>query len=425
MTPVETVIVGAGPYGLSLAAHLQASGMSYLVIGKPMQTWREQMPKGMLLKSDGFASNLSHPKDALTLESYCAQTSRPYHPTRGSVTLETFADYGQAFQKALVPNLEEANVTSIERSAEGFHLTLDNGKQLSAQRVVLAIGITHFHYIPESFSHLPSNLLSHSSRVAEPAAYAGRDVVLIGGGSSAVDEAVLLHEAGARVHLVARRKSIIFGQGPGTKERSLYQRLRSPSSGLGPGLKSRFYTDFPLVFRLFPQKTRLRIIRTHLGPSTGWAMRDRAVGTFPMHLGTSGLTVEQRGDKVAVSFVDASGAQQELIADHVIAATGYRPDIKKLRFISDDLRRQIKCVEDSPTLSSHFESSVPGIYFLGIAAANTFGPMMRFAYGADFTAHRVSRHLLQASPAKARGRSALVAAKPMEVPVTAHSSMEK
>ena len=419
MASIETAIVGAGPYGLSIAAHLQSEGMSYRIFGKPMQTWREHMPQGMLLKSDGFASNLSHPKGALTLEKFCGQTSRPYHPTRGSVTLKTIADYGLEFQRTLVPELQEVNVSHIERvanlptdrttlqpritalfkggpsreSSAGYVLSLGNGDMITAQRVVVAVGITHFRYLPANLSQLPSRLLSHSSQVSSPAAYAGRDVVLIGGGSSAVDVAVLLHEAGARVHLVARRKAIVFGQNPGTKERSWYQKLRSPSSGLGPGLKSRFYTDFPLVFRLLPEKMRLQIVRSHLGPSAGWPMRDRAVGKFPFHLGTSGMEVKERGGKAAVSFLDASGVRQELLADHVIAATGYRPNINRLDFLSDGLRQSIRCVEDAPVLSANFESSVPGVYFVGISSANTFGPMMRFAYGADFTARRLTRHL--------------------------------
>jgi hypothetical protein len=41
----------------------------------------------------------------------------------------------------------------------------------------------------------------------------------------------------------------------------------------------------------------------------------------------------------------------------------------------------------------NFESTAPGVYFTGLSAANSFGPMMRFAYGADFTARRIARHL--------------------------------
>ncbi len=58
---VDTAIVGAGPYALSLAAHLGHHGVDHRVIGRPMQFWRRHMPKGKMLKSDGFASSLSTP----------------------------------------------------------------------------------------------------------------------------------------------------------------------------------------------------------------------------------------------------------------------------------------------------------------------------------------------------------------------------
>ena len=66
MNNCQLAIVGAGPYGLSIAAHLRERGVNFRIFGTPMRTWREQMPRGMLLKSDGFASNLSDPQPVLT-----------------------------------------------------------------------------------------------------------------------------------------------------------------------------------------------------------------------------------------------------------------------------------------------------------------------------------------------------------------------
>src|SRR5258705_12504617 len=63
----EVAVVGAGPYGLSLATHLKAAGIDFRIFGNPMQVWRERMPEGVTIESDGFASNLSEPAAALTL----------------------------------------------------------------------------------------------------------------------------------------------------------------------------------------------------------------------------------------------------------------------------------------------------------------------------------------------------------------------
>jgi hypothetical protein len=55
----------------------------------------------------------------------------------------------------------------------------------------------------------------------------------------------------------------------------------------------------------------------------------------------------------------------------------------------------------APALSSNFESSIPGLYFVGATAANTFGPLLRFAYGAGFAAQRVSKRLIaKAAPVR-------------------------
>jgi hypothetical protein len=85
-----------------------------------------------------------------------------------------------------------------------------------------------------------------------------------------------------------------------------------------------------------------------------------------------------------------------MAADHVIAATGYRVNLDRLKFLSSEIRSRLKTVQGSPMLSSSFESSVPGIYFVGVAAANSFGPVMRFAFGAGFAAQRVTQTVARA-----------------------------
>jgi thioredoxin reductase len=145
-----------------------------------------------------------------------------------------------------------------------------------------------------------------------------------------------------------------------------------------------------------PQKFRFWIVQKHLGPAPGWFIRDKVVGRFPLHLGVTlkGVTVEN--DQVKIGFVDGSGQDQELVVDHVVGATGFKVAISKLKFLDEGLRQQISTIQDTPVLSSNFESSVPGLYMVGIASANSFGPLTRFAFGAKFTAKRISSHLARA-----------------------------
>jgi len=188
----EVAIVGAGPYGLSIAAHLRATGLSFRIFGSPMQSWRECMPTGMHLKSDGFASNLSDPKGSFTLRHFCAEQQIPYDDTRIPVRLDTFAAYGLEFQKRFAPELEQTKVTAIDRIPGGFSLKLANGEVARARNVVLAVGISHFHHVPPNLAGLPAQFLSHSSAHSSVEEFRGRNVTVLGGGASAADLAATL-----------------------------------------------------------------------------------------------------------------------------------------------------------------------------------------------------------------------------------------
>ncbi len=183
----DVAIIGAGPYALSLAAHLRETGLSFRIFGKPLSTWREHMPEGMFLKSDGFASNLYAPAADSTLKAYCAQQELPYHDTDIPVRLDVFNDYADAFQWRFAPNVEAKDVSVLEHKDKEFHLTLENGERLVARHVVLAVGISHFADMPEELKRIPKSFRSHSfhHRLADP--FYRRDVVVIGAGASAMD----------------------------------------------------------------------------------------------------------------------------------------------------------------------------------------------------------------------------------------------
>src|SRR5277367_3157038 len=134
---LNTVIIGAGPYGLSLAAHFRRENIPFRVFGRPMDSWLAHMPKGMMLKSDGFASDIYDPESAFTLRKFCAERGIEYGDTGVPVRLETFTQYGLAFRDRMVPELEDKLVVSVERVPGGFLLRLADGDTFQARRVVI------------------------------------------------------------------------------------------------------------------------------------------------------------------------------------------------------------------------------------------------------------------------------------------------
>jgi thioredoxin reductase len=406
---IEVAIVGAGPYGLSIAAHFRRRGIPFRIFGRPMDTWVSHMPAGSCLKSDGFASNIYDPDNEFTLEKFCAEQGIEYAHTGIPVRIETFRAYGLAFRNRMLPDLDERLVENIQRASEGFVLRLEGGETVEARRVILAVGISHFAHIPETLAHLPSEFLTHSYRHHDLEQFRGRSVAVIGAGASAIDLAGLLRDAGADVQLVGRRPELKFHTAPkDAKPATWWSRLRHPSSGLGPGIRSRFFSDAPNWFFFLPESLRLKIVKRALGPSAGWFARDKVVGRVGLVLGFTPEGAEVRDGKVHLQLRGKDGSPKEITADHVIAATGYKVTPARMKFLAPELRAKLKTVEGTPVLKSNFESSIPGLYFVGLAAKSNFGPVMRFAFGAGFAAKNMTETMVKAlkrNPARVQVRN--------------------
>jgi len=389
----DVAIIGSGPYGLSLAAHLKARGVEFRIFGRPMETWLTQMPQNMRLKSEGFASTLYDPAESYTLKEYCKSQGRPYADLGLPIPLETFASYGLEFQRRLVPELEQKLVTSLVRGPSGFEIGFEDESKVSARRVVVAVGICHFQYVPPVLSRQPAELVTHSSRHRTFDAFRGREVVVIGSGASALDVAAALDQAGASVQVMARHSKILFHNPPGRIPRPLRERVQAPMTGLGPGWRSFFCTSAPLVFHQMPRQFRLEVVRRHLGPAGGWFVRDQVVGKVGLCPGVAVRDASVQNGRVHLQVSNGNGVSRTVSADHVIAATGYQVDLRRVGFLNSDAWMGIRALGHAPELNTNFESSLPGLYFIGAASANSFGPLVRFAYGARFTSRRLARHL--------------------------------
>jgi thioredoxin reductase len=400
MTQCDVAIIGAGPYGLSIAAHLKAHKVNFRIFGTPMSFWREHMPKGMHLKSEGFASSLYDPESAFTLETYCKEKNIPYADIGSPVPLEVFTNYGLEFQRRFVPEVENKFANFIQRTPDGFRVRLEDGQTISARRIVLAVGLSHFEYVPPVLAALPEEFVTHSSKHHALEQFQGREIAIVGAGASALDLAALLHQAGAHVQVIARRSVIRFHDPPDKREKSLLSRLRNPVTGIGHGWNVFWCCHAPLLFRQMPQEFRFEKVRQILGPAPCWFTKEQVVGKVGLNVGVTLNGANVQNGRVALQLTDSTGAQKTLMADHVISATGYKVDLRRLAFLEPGLRSEIKSAENTPVLSSNFETTVPGLYFAGVTSANTFGPLVRFAFGAGFTSKRLSKHLANTADRK-------------------------
>jgi FAD-dependent urate hydroxylase len=389
----DVAIVGAGPYGFSVAAHLRAAGLDVTVIGAPLALWRAHMPDGMFLKSEAHASSLSDPRGEHTITAFGSITNRPCGEGNRPIPLDTFIAYGEWFQRMHVPDVELARVTGIERTSEDFAVTLDDDRLLRACAVVVAVGVQPFAYLPPSLSGVDSSLVSHSSAHTDLEALRRRDVLVVGSGQSALELAALLHEGGATVRVVSRRDHLQWNDVPPPYDRSLADRVRRPLAPLGSGWSTWFYSNHPRLYRRLPRTTRVHRARTALGPAGAWWLRPRFEGRVPVLLGHTPVSVAPSHGGVRLRTETADGQTADLRADHVVAATGYRAEVARLPFLAGLVRERIRTTAGAPAVDAGFESSVPGLYFVGPAVTSTFGPAMRFVWGADFAARTVARRL--------------------------------
>jgi FAD-dependent urate hydroxylase len=388
----DVAVIGAGPYGLAVAAHLRDSRIPFRIFGKPMDSWISNMPAGMYLKSEGFASNIGDPHDAYTLERFCELEDRSYSAFGDPVSLETFVAYGLWFQRTVVPDVEEETVEFVGRNSNGFELALSGGESFHARRVVVATGHCRFRYTPVELEGLPERLVTHSADHRRFDGFAGKSVGVVGAGQSALETAALLLEHGASPSLIIRRPRVAWNEEPEEVDRSLLRRIRRPVAGLGPGWTIWMYSNAPRAFHAFSEDRRIRIVSGTFGPSGAWWLRSRVEQRVPVLLNHRVTDAVANNGHVTLSLAPNGHAQQEASFDHVIAATGYRVDTDRLTFLASELRN-CRRVERAPVLSSSFESSVRGLYFIGLPAANSFGPVMRFVFGTRYAARTLCRRL--------------------------------
>ena len=379
------VIIGAGPYGLSVAAYLKARGIPTLVFGKPMELWHN-MPRGLYLKSIWSASSLPDPAGKYTLDHYMANKNIT---RREPIPLSLFLNYSYWYQQHTVPDVDPTYVQLLATDGKRFHLELTDGRTVKANQVVVAAGISSFTYIPDFARNLPNTVASHTSAHSDLARFNGHNVVVVGHGQSALEYAALLHEAGANVELIARGSvrwhSKILYDYTGPARHIFY-----PPGDVGPpGIN--WLVAFPILYSHLPDKIKHPVHKRAVRPGGAKWLRPRVEGHVSLteHMQIVKATALEEG--VCIELSDGTLR----VVDYLFLGTGYQPNIHQLTFIDTTLRQQLQEQDGYPVLNGHFESSVPHLYFAGALAGHTFGPTCRFISGAKAVAQQIARHAFQ------------------------------
>jgi FAD-dependent urate hydroxylase len=357
-----------------------------------MQFWSQIAAAGSrrYLKSYCFGTNISTPTPGFSFADY----NKP----RGLEIFEPcsigdFADYGHWFQQNNVPHLEGDDVVRVESDKEGFAVTLSSGERMIAMHLVVATGLAYFAQVPAELASLSPYLATHTSRVNDFSSYRGCSVAVIGAGQSALEAAALLHEAGARPQLLVRDDKITWHDRV-SRQRSLWRRVRSPISGLGTGPKSWALTKSPGAMQRLPAPWRTRLVGNHLPPEGAWWLRERVEKLVPIDFSTSVFAAREDSGGLTLNLRPSNGGnERELKFDRVICGSGYVIDVDRLDFVDAKLRGAIERIGTAARLDHNFESSVPGLRFVGPASAMSFGPLFRFVIGAEYTSRVIAARL--------------------------------
>jgi thioredoxin reductase len=374
------LVIGAGPYGLSTAAHAKRRGIDALVAGEPMAFWRRHMPERMLLRS-GTDWHLD--ADGVdTFEAFLVQQG--IDPAEMSpVPLRMFLDYADWFCSRSGIDPRQAMVTRLERDEGRFVARFADGASLTAGAVVAAPGIARFPVIPDWVPvSIPESRWSHTCELVRFGGLEDARVLIVGGRQSAFEWAALLAEAGAAaVHVVHRHDPPSFE----ASDWAFVDELMESTLRVSGWFRRLPAVERHAIARRFWAEGRLK-----LEPWLTARLPDGVVHRRP--LTSVAACVERPSGELDVEL--STGERVEV--DHVLLATGYRPDLSRIGYL-EPLLDQIETAEGFPVLDEHFQTSVPGLFMPGFVATRDFGPFFGFVKGCPAAATLIVAGLLGAN----------------------------
>jgi FAD-dependent urate hydroxylase len=371
---LDVIIIGSGPFGISLGAHAVANNLQYKLFGYPMDFWKNQMPQDMFIRTPHEFVSFSDPKDELTIQHYSEETSTELVTP---LPRPIFVDYANWFAKKAGIEFTTQLITKVEHKDGHYVVTSDNGKIFTSKNVIVATGVEHYKFLPDFLKEFPTNLVTHTSGYTSFSQFKGKKVVVLGSGQSAWEAAGLLHRDGADVELVYRQSGPNYA---GSRENEIALR------------------DVGDVFFNLPLEEKKQGWGQSAG-SVAHFLKPYVEGIVPQNSGVAIDNIEQiNEDEIRITLSDGS----EKIVNHIIAATGFHINIDKVPFFNSDLLSQVEREEEYvqfPKLNESFESSLSGLYFAGPLSSHSHGPTFRFILGLRKTSFSIIPSIVNKSVA--------------------------
>jgi hypothetical protein len=380
---VPLLIIGAGPYGLSLAAYCRHVGLDYRLLGEPMGFWTSHMPRGMFLRSRSDWH--LDPLEERTLDCY-RRLKKLGGGQREPIPIGLYLDYATWFQKECHIVADRRLVARLSRGGRAgypFEAVLDDGRSIAAKTVVVATGFGACAHLPEELLRiLPEGRVWHTQQFVELERLAGKSCLIVGGRQSAFEWAALARERGAaQVHVSHRRPTPAFALADWSWVNGFLDATHSD-----PG----WYRKLPAIIKDAVLQHMWAIGRLQLEP---W---------LAPRVNVDGITLWPQSNVVGCRQTSTGALDVQLDVgrsvqvDVVLLATGYRVDVRRLPFLArGNLLPRLAVADGYPVLGDHFESTVPGLFFSNRFASRDFGHFFDFTAGTRVAARLIARALVE------------------------------
>ncbi len=378
----DLLIIGAGPYGLAKAAYARHLGIDHVVVRKPMEFWKANMPEGMYLRT---ASDVHlDPLRVHTIEKFLeiqGLTPADVEP----LSLQFYLAYAKWFQEQKQIDALPVFVQRLDcADGEGgrFRATMANGQTISALHVVIAVGFKYFKHLPaELIERLPAGRYAHTSDLVDFRHLRGKRCLILGGRQSAFEWTALLNDAGcADVHVSYRHDTPAFN--------------RPDMSWIAPMVEA--IVDDPGWFRRLSQKERDAVIdrfwavgRLNIEPWLESRVMKETVTLWPK---TRVAAVDEiPHDTLSVQLDNG----RTFPVDVIILATGYRVQIDRVPLLArGNILDRLTIHYGFPRLDEHFQTNIPGLFMTSMPATQDFGPFFGFTYGVSTSAKLIGRAIV-------------------------------